>query len=151
MFSLMSGAHRVIAVDRNSECLDEVHTKCLDYEQIGRLTLVEGNAEDLDTALALMFRKQGIVPNMFYCFSVLPYLKNKESFLQYLASKDAVSFIEMQYAGDGPGPKDIEDDGDMFDLLGECGFNKFRKIGSTPVVGRNISRSIWKCNNQIQG
>lgn len=80
------------------------------------------------------------------CFSVLPYLSwNYDEALAIL--RDIVArelIIELQYAGDGPGRVEIQNDGDMRILL-ENYYDNVTWLGATSVKENQHMRSLWRC------
>lgn len=80
------------------------------------------------------------------CFSVLPYVRNQVSVLKWMKNCAKTSIIEMQYAGDGPGPANIVDDLDMINYL-NLFWSKATVIGRTDVTIRQAFRTIWLCEN----
>jgi hypothetical protein len=59
-----------------------------------------------------------------------------------------ISLVECQYAGDGPGFEDIENDNDFQELLWKAGFAWAQPIGRTFVKGRDKYRTIWYCKRK---
>lgn len=84
----------------------------------------------------------GMDVDIVICFSVLPYLKDPIKFLTTLPGD--VLLLEFQYAGDGPGFKDVPDDDVAKHWLAECGWQA-EPIGKTFVPGRDMWRTIWLC------
>lgn len=81
------------------------------------------------------------------CFSVLPYVKNLASILQWMKNHSEIALIECQYNGDGPGFHFLRGNDDMKNWLLEVGqFKKVSPIGFTTVKRRNKQRFIWMCN-----
>ena len=83
--------------------------------------------------------------DVFVCCSVLPYLPLASQFINNMARNAPLSIIECQYAGDGPGFPDIENDDDMKTWLLSAGWSTVTPIGKTHVEGRDKWRTIWKC------
>lgn len=83
--------------------------------------------------------------DIIICTSVLPYLVNPDKVLQNIYRDSDVAIIECQYAGDGPGFKNIADDKQMVNWLSDFGWAKIDKIGYTVVESRDMQRSIWRC------
>ena len=81
-----------------------------------------------------------------YCTSVLPYLKNRDMVLGFMASRAETSVIEMQYYGDGPGPESIRDDDDMGMWL-ENFWASVEAIGKSYTGRTPAFRTLWKCTN----
>jgi hypothetical protein len=78
------------------------------------------------------------------CFSVLPYLIDWSAIFQWMSKHATVSFIECQYADDGPGKSWLKDDSHMRVLLRPF-WNDIKPIGHTIVKDRNAKRTIWMC------
>ena len=102
-----------------------IHLYDLDFEQ-------EEKIYDADVALSL---------------SVLPYLEDPYTHLQILARSYGTSFIECQYAGDGPGFENIKNDKDMAEWLKDAGFLEPRAIGKT-LAKEKWWRTIWMCQKK---
>ena len=82
--------------------------------------------------------------DIIFCFSVLPYLRRISEFLENVKDAAQCTFIECQYAGDGPGLEHIKNDDDMFWFLNDYwGYTK--PIGKTHIEGRDKWRTIWMC------
>ena len=79
------------------------------------------------------------------CFSVLPYLRQPFSVLEWMQSQSKVSLIECQYAGDGPGFGMIQNDENMADWLRLAGWQSVEPIGYTMVKEGRFKRTIWCC------
>lgn len=79
-----------------------------------------------------------------FCFSVLPYLKRPTVFLEELSTAVETTFIECQYAEDGPGFDAIRNDDDMRIYLSH-NWTEIEAIGKTHVEGRDKWRTIWMC------
>lgn len=84
--------------------------------------------------------------DIIICTSVLPYLKNPDRLLENMSRHGDVVVIECQYAGDGPGFAHIKNDDDMRIWL-LMYWRHVEKIGSTDIIDRGASRSIWMCKN----
>jgi len=118
--------------------------KNIDREKIkpkSNISWIDGDLNDVNRYMGLLINSADIVS----CFSVLPYLDNYIGLLRKMAVWVPYSLIEMQYSGDGPGPKDIENDEDMERLLYSCGYVLVYWIGQTHLEIRDASRSIWLC------
>jgi hypothetical protein len=87
----------------------------------------------------------GATYDIALCFSVLPYLENMYSVLEWMYEHADVSFIECQYKDDGPGPDWLKDDNDMLAVLRFHDWDSIKPIGHTLVKGRNKKRTIWMC------
>lgn len=85
-----------------------------------------------------------------FCFSVLPYLKDPNVLLMGMAHKYERSYIECQYAGDGPGFDNIHNDFEMSAWLSKFGFATIMNIGKTYIPGRDMHRTIWRCERSIE-
>jgi len=107
-------------------------------EQVS-VSIVEGDIESFN------FRWPG-VHDVNMCFSVLPYLTDPGNTLRWMSLHAPVSLIEMQYFGDGPGPKHVKDDGDMRAWLDKW-WDSVGKVGETFIKGRDATRSIWRCRD----
>ncbi len=147
LYAANAGARHVIAVDKSKEMLATTLIKCDFYVDNGTIILVNYDLNNLDNTPNIPVNNVPL-PTVTFCFSVIPYLDNPPSFLRKLAKLDGLHFIEMQYAGDGPGPDDVCDDDDMQDLLEVSGFIFPRKIGSTYIPDRDKERSIWMCGGK---
>ncbi len=79
------------------------------------------------------------------CFSVLPYLKDPIPLLFYMFEECTISFIECQYAGDGPGFDCLKNDEDMENWLKTVGWLDVKAIGKTYISDRDKWRTIWMC------
>jgi hypothetical protein len=51
--------------------------------------------------------------------------------------------FETQYAGDGPGPKQLQNDLDFRHLVKRLG-GTVERLGSVPVHGRLADRTVWR-------
>ena len=80
------------------------------------------------------------------CFSVLPYISQPHQFFEKISKIRSTLILECQYASDGPGFGDIEDDDDMKEWLSEY-WNSCEPIGKTLVKDRQKYRTIWVCKN----
>jgi len=89
------------------------------------------------------YKKQA---DIMCCMAVLPYFSedDRKKILKYMADNSTISFIEVQYEGDGPGY--IRNNGHLIGDLQEAGFKKIDHIGSTIVEERFAERRIWKCS-----
>lgn len=131
--ALKSGAAWVVGVDADPFTARQARETCKE-NGVRALILVEDIAnmpDDSEYDIAL-------------CFSVLPYVSNQVSVLRWMSKCAKTSIIEMQYAGDGPGPPNITDDLDMLNYL-SLFWDKPTVIGSTDVVIRPARRTIWRC------
>ena len=81
------------------------------------------------------------------CLSVLPYLEDPYKHLQIMAKNYNTSFIECQYAGDGPGFENIHNDENMAQWLKSAGFVEPRMIGKT-LAKEKWWRTIWMCQKK---
>jgi SAM-dependent methyltransferase len=79
-----------------------------------------------------------------FCFSVLWYLERPAVFLSDFRGAAVTNFIEVQYAGDGPGPKEIKHDEHMRGYL-RVFWDNVEPIGKTYIEGRDKWRTIWMC------
>lgn len=88
------------------------------------------------------------------CFSVLPYLDDVPATLKWMSTNFSLCLIECQYAGDGPGLKNIGGDKGMLQYLLSNGFDSVEAIGKTYVKDRKFSsgervyRTIWLCETK---
>jgi len=89
--------------------------------------------------------KEDIKIDIMICCSVLPYLDTslRKRVVEYMVRNSKISYIEIQYEGDGPGQMKNESIAHNF-LIG-CGFTTVEVIGETFVETRNKYRQIWKC------
>lgn len=80
-----------------------------------------------------------------FFFSVQPYLVLQPlAALYWLREHCAVTFVEIQTLGDGPGY--LSDDAAIKKhLLSFVGWNSVLPIGSTLVKEQRFTRTIWKC------
>jgi SAM-dependent methyltransferase len=86
--------------------------------------------------------------DIIICTSVLPYTIDPDRILQRIQKDCDVAIIECQYAGDGPGFDDIQNDDQMRKWLTDYDWSSVEKIGKSKVVSRNTTRTIWKCTNK---
>jgi len=139
LMSALNGAKSITGVDRDPDMVRITEKKLARSVASG----IEIYMHVLDvrsrSALALL----GYY-DIAFCTSVLPYLKNRDMILGFMATRVKVSFIEMQYHGDGPGPEDIKNDMQMSTYLQ-------RFWPSTKMIGKSFTgrtppyRSIWRC------
>ena len=138
--ALGAGAKHVYGVDSDFvmaiEAWSQLKAAGFTSDQV---SISSGSIEDM------MARENAMIFDVAICFSALPYFKSMEDVLKWMMNNSVVSLIECQYYGDGPGPANISDDGDMKDLLEKTGWDKVEKIGETDVVIRPAKRSIWRC------
>ena len=80
------------------------------------------------------------------CLSVLPYLQSPDRFLNDVSKTGSVFILECQYAGDGPGLREIQNDYHMESWL-RVYWDGVESIGKTLVAGRQRYRTIWVCKN----
>lgn len=81
--------------------------------------------------------------NVAICFSVLPYLKNPASVLQWMHIHSDISLIEIQLLGDGPGTLETKEviEGYLFGF-----FPIVKCIGKTIAhKDKDYERFIWLC------
>ncbi len=138
--SVRVGATRVIGLDGDGRVLNIASEKLARY--------ASDNVEWAFNKMDIDDRKELSTLQYYdiaFCTSVLPYLKNRDMLLSFLNCRSTISFVEMQYYGDGPGPKDIKTDGDMRRLLLKH-FGDVKKIGQTYTGRTPPHRSIWKCS-----
>ena len=144
-FSLANGARHVTIVDKNPEMILMSEAKIIQRAPL--TTTWETLVLDIDDRSQLASLQYY---HIAYCTSVLPYLSNRELALSFLAARAETSIIEMQYAGDGPGPKEIKNDADMLALLSRF-WETSEKIGRTHTGRTPAHRSIWKCARGNEG
>ena len=128
---------RVICADKQQNMVEIALSKCKMFEK-----RVTGFVCDLDDPTTIPWASQ--LADVAICTSVLPYVRWGTVLVQ-LAQYFNTVFIECQYRGDGPGLKNIESDTDFSMLLQKAGFEDHFKMGSTDIIDRGKSRSIWKC------
>lgn len=126
----------LIGVDDNpsivfrNQGVNEEHTLGVEFWNVTVEDFVSGwNYGTIDTAI---------------CFSVLPYLDSPDYLLAFLRHNTKQTLIECQYAGDGPGFRDIKDDYDMGVWLGQF-WKRYRPLGYTTIDYRDVDRTIWLC------
>lgn len=143
-FVLADGARSVLGIDKDQKVLNTAFSKCKRYG--GTVRVMRADVEkDLGSIIELIGSGDAGTIDYAFCFSVLPYLKEPEIFLQSVQNYFDWFLIEMQYEGDGPGY--IKNDTEMYRwLMGECGFAFADIIGRTEVLGRDKFRTIWKCS-----
>jgi len=146
--ALRCGAKHVLAIDKDEEAIRITREKCAQWENTDRFRWVLGPLGGINDCVRILRPADFSAPNTFFCFSVLPYLESIHSMLFWMARQDAESFIEMQYAGDGPGPSWVKDDQDMYNVLTECGFTHAEPIGYTMVKEDRWKRTIWQCKGK---
>lgn len=139
LMSLLNGARHVTIVDKDPQVILIAQDKIIKNAPEG-LTW-ESIVLDIDDRSELASLRYFHVA---YCTSVLPYLRNKDMVLSFLAKTAAESIIEMQYYGDGPGPANIRNDEDMKAWLTDF-WPYVAKIGQSYTGRKPAFRSIWKC------
>lgn len=144
-FSLINGARVVTFVDKDPAMVIMTEEKIV-TRVLGEVTW-ESLVLDIDDRSELATLGYYHVA---YCTSVLPYLRNRDMVLSFLATRAQTSVIEMQYFGDGPGPKEIKDDTDMAGWLGTF-WESVVKIGQSFTGRKPAYRSIWKCERGYEG
>ena len=83
-------------------------------------------------------------------FSTWPYIVQNIGWeracdlLYQVIKNNEVLFFETQLYGDGPGPEQLKDDGDVDGLLLSLGATTVKNLGSFPVTNRPASRTIWE-------
>jgi len=138
------GASTLVGVEYdpdNKRYLDDKISKYLSANPHikGTIETLSTNIDDIDLS--------DNPPDIAICFSILPYLDDYLDLLDKLYEDVAITLIECQYGGDGPGIMHIKNDADMKAILQGIGWSKVEAIGKTLVVGRNKYRTIWKCTN----
>lgn len=98
--------------------------------------------------------------DIIICFSVLPYLKQPFTVLEWIKEHSQIALIEIQLFGDGPGSNDwlrgqikenpevtyLVDDEDVYLLLRAIGWKHVENIGVTVAEkDKNYDRAIWLC------
>lgn len=139
----IAGARTVLGIDncQKDYRIDSIkvqHTKH-GTKEVGRITTRFGNLNDM-----LLEWKADIG----LCFSVLPYLDDPQNFVNWMSNQFAVSMIECQYKGDGPGFSFIKDTSDMKYWL-KNSFDNVTLIGNSYVVSKDLYRDIWMCTNDL--
>lgn len=98
--------------------------------------------------LRFMFDKDAdFFSDIIICFSVLPYLKQPFTVLEWMQSHSKISLIECQLSGDGPGFGMIQTDDHMRDWLTLAGWQSVEAIGHTMVKEGRYKRTIWMCHD----
>ena len=147
---LKANCHQVVAIDNNKAMIDITKERCKDFIP-GRIMYASIDAKNMEEFVRDIGWKMGIMADIYFCFSMLPYLPphDRERLIETMSRTSNMAFIEMQYAGDGPGPKEIKNDADMYTWLRTFNFGRIDMIGTTHVEGRNTDRSIWLCERRI--
>lgn len=134
-----AGASKVIGVENNEETYWLTREKVKAYDDI---SMVLWDIENISGD----YRKDKVYhSDVIFCFSVLPYLNSPSKILSWIKGHCEVAFLEVQYAGDGPGFKHITDDLDMHDWLRDIGWKNIEAIGRTHTRIRPAWRTIWRC------
>ena len=139
--ALQDGADFVVGADNNLENISDANARLLAAGfSADRFGIFEA---DLDSSAEqeLLFQRSFDVA---ICTSVLPYLTFQDDLLRRMARFCAVSIVECQYYGDGPGPFGIQNDADMEIALSKH-WHSVRAIGKTDLDIRQASRTIWAC------
>jgi SAM-dependent methyltransferase len=144
-FSVANGARHVTIVDKDPKMVLMAEQKIL--KRVADGVTWETLVLDLDDRSQLASLQYYHVA---FCTSVLPYLKNRDMLLSFLAARVRTSVIEMQYHGDGPGPEEIKSDDDMFAWLTKY-WEDVTKIGQSFTGRVPAYRSIWKCERGYEG
>lgn len=142
--SLRAGAASVVGVDASPESIRAASKKLANLAS--KLNNVDYRIRQADinveaNNLYKLFGKYDIA----YCTSVLPYIENREEVLEYLSRHAFVTFLEIQYHGDGPGLSKTPDEQSAKEWFEEY-WVKVKRIGST-YTGRvpRSERDIWRC------
>ena len=139
--ALQDGADYVACVDSNNDNLGYVERRLI-RGGIGQDRFSVWLAD-----LSLKSHHRAVFQRSFdvgLCTSVLPYLEHPDELLSIMSQYCAISVIECQYEGDGPGFSYIKDDIDMQRWLSRR-WRSVQKIGETKLDIRPTSRSIWAC------
>lgn len=140
--ALQDGVDFAVGIDRDGANINYATTR-LQRAGIGHHRYRIYNA-DLSEALTYdLIKMRGY--DVGLCTSVLPYLRNPDNLLAVMSLYCAVSIVECQYFGDGPGYESIKNDGDMKRWLMEH-WESVQKIGETKLDIRPATRSIWMCS-----
>jgi SAM-dependent methyltransferase len=137
--SLEAGASNVTLVDKNWEMVQMAFQKCSKFS--GK---VIGRQLDINPRTVKWMAKEHDIGIMT---SVLPYLDSPTKVMK-AATGFGLFFLEVQYAGDGPGPEWLKDLHYMSNYIEDCGFWEWAKIGETVIEGRNTVRDIWVCGQE---
>jgi SAM-dependent methyltransferase len=136
-----TGARSITGVDFDRRSLSMCYTKVLKYapEELEWVFHYMDISDRNDLGMLGAY-------DIAFCTSVLPYLDSSDRamLLSFLATRAHVTFVEMQYFGDGPGPIGIVDDTDMLGMLVKHWVH-VEKIGRTYTGRVPAHRSIWKC------
>lgn len=79
--------------------------------------------------------------DIIVCFSVLPYIEDKDSLLEWIKSHCETALFEIQTKGDGPGTLTLREIKQML----EQRWHTVESIGATYVTYREKARHIWIC------
>ena len=130
-----AGAKDVLGVDSDERiCLDLRESSA----DVDNFSVLQYDINRLDSFLH---------SDIIFCFSVLPYLIDPDNTLHWIRGHSDMAFLEIQYAGDGPGFDHIHNDDDMRLWLEKIGCQKIEAIGRTHTRIRPAWRTIWKCSN----
>lgn len=132
----VGGASYCVGVDDDRNAIDGMADRCPSLLYDSAFTLFHADVEEF-VATAEDF-------DIGICFSLLPYLRRPDAFLENMAKSCEAALIECQYVGDGPGFDTLRDDVDMEEWLG-VHWHRVEKIGFTVVEYRNKQRTIWLC------
>jgi len=122
----------VLGIDHDFDIVKAANDRMTERFQLGPAIFQMG-IEDLSRTIPY---------DIIICFSVLPYLLDKDKVLHWINDYSTTALLEVQYLGDGPGM--VRDDILMQELLMLI-FDSATPIGKTLVDYRNKWRTIWLC------
>ena len=138
--ALESGADYVFGTDISEENMEYAFHRLVRAGYRGYFRILESDL-NRKSDQAMLFQRSFDVG---ICTSVLPYLDFPDDLLYMMSRYCAISIIECQYFGDGPGFEHIRYDDEMQAWLNKY-WHTAQKIGETRLDIRPATRSIWAC------
>lgn len=137
LMAYMNGALSVIGIEKDIEILSQNRLKFREAgANMAKVLFLNWDLHDP------IWNNISGIADIGICFSVLPYLDNQDDFLYRMSKACDISFVECQYAGDGPGT--VRDQAAMASWL-QRHWGTVECVGRTLVTGRDKWRDIWMC------
>lgn len=137
IYSYYAGAEKIKGIDEDDRIISDTRHRIDSTIPNSEIIL---SIDDIET---MKIRDYDII----LCFSVLPYLSKPEKMLEKIRNHSKVALIECQYAGDGFGFEEINNNRTMLSWLLQIGWNRVTNLGYTDVRIRNAKRTIWRCRD----